>query len=67
MCKYEEIEGWRLSNGKTIREIKREKLAKTIKVLASFLFSYTLFKFLYFKILTYPLFCTNSEFKSMHF
>ena len=21
MCKYEEIEGWRLSNGKTIREI----------------------------------------------
>ena len=22
MCKYEEIEGWRLSNGKTIREIK---------------------------------------------
>lgn len=20
MCKYEEIEGWRLSNGKTIRE-----------------------------------------------
>lgn len=25
MCKYEEIEGWQLSNGKTIREIKREK------------------------------------------
>ena len=22
MCKFEEIEGWRLSNGKTIREIK---------------------------------------------
>ena len=22
MCKYEEIEGWRLSNGKTIRKIK---------------------------------------------
>lgn len=22
MCKYEEIEGWCLSNGKTIREIK---------------------------------------------
>ena len=21
MCKYEEIEGWRLSNGKTVREI----------------------------------------------
>ena len=21
MCKYEEIEGWRLSNGKSIREI----------------------------------------------
>ena len=36
MCKYEEIEGWRLSNGKTIREIKREKLTKTLKVLASF-------------------------------
>lgn len=43
MCKYEEIEGWRLSNGKTIREIKREKLAKTIKVLASFsLFIYSI-------------------------
>lgn len=25
MCKYEEIEGWRLSNGKTIREIKTRK------------------------------------------
>ena len=36
MCKYEEIEGWRLSNGKTIREIKREKLTKTLKVLTSF-------------------------------
>ena len=23
MCKYEEIEGWRLSNGKTIRKIKK--------------------------------------------
>lgn len=43
MCKYEEIEGWRLSNGKTIREIKREKLTKTLKVLASFsLFIYTI-------------------------
>jgi len=43
MCKYEEIEGWRLSNGKTIREIKREKLTKTIKVLASFsLFIYSI-------------------------
>ncbi len=43
MCKYEEIEGWRLSNGKTIREIKREKLTKTLKVLASFsLFIYSI-------------------------
>lgn len=25
MCKYEEIEDWRLSNGKTIREIKTRK------------------------------------------
>ena len=23
MCKYEEIEGWRLSNGETIRKIKK--------------------------------------------
>lgn len=43
MCKYEEIEGWRLSNGKSIREIKREKLTKTLKVLASFsLFIYSI-------------------------
>lgn len=43
MCKYEEIEGWRLSNGKTIREIKREKLTKTLKVLTSFsLFIYSI-------------------------
>ena len=25
MCKYEEIEDWRLSNGKTIRKIKTRK------------------------------------------
>lgn len=43
MFKYEEIEGWRLSNGKTIREIKREKLTKTLKVLTSFsLFIYSI-------------------------
>lgn len=32
MCKYEEIEGWRLSNGKTIREINNAVHAEVERI-----------------------------------